>query len=130
MIINKYNKSIIDIGFLNLHDAFIESIDYNVKLKVLTIRVHKYKDSNLVLEFKNVFDFSFSSYKGINGMFNNEIFSWEEIPNDVIKDNYIEEIKKQFELNGGEWNNNLFAIRFLLTNMCEFKIICENIIAE
>lgn len=113
----------------------IESINHNVKLKILTIKITKFNDenenlTNFTLNFENVFNYSFYSCKMYDGMYNNEIFGWEEIPNNLINDNYIEETKNDFISNGGEWNDNLFAIRLLLSNLSEIKIICESIIAE
>lgn len=49
------------------------------------------------------------------------------IPNKYVNDDFIEETKKLVIVNGGNWNDDLFAIRFLLSNMNEIKIIAETI---
>lgn len=49
------------------------------------------------------------------------------IPNNNVDGDFIGETKKLHISNGDNWNDNLFAIRFLLSNMNEIKIISEKI---
>ncbi len=52
---------------------------------------------------------------------------WEAIPNQHTEDNFIEEIKNRRLANNGQWNDDLFAVRFLMADLSEIKIICESI---
>jgi hypothetical protein len=127
MIINKDNLSVIDAGALCLHDLLIRSINFDIEMKSLNIQISDYHSDKLIIRFENVFELWFSSIKIIGGTSNNELFGWEEIPNEDNHDAFIKETKSKLLANGGHWNDSLFAVRLLLTNMSEIKVICEKI---
>ena len=128
MLINKYNSSIVGTGDLCIHDLLIHSIDFNIETKSLNIRISDYQSERLVLRFENIFELWFSSIQIVIGPNNNEVLSWEEIPNEHNSDAFIEETKNKCLANGGEWNDDLFAVSFLLADFSELRIICERII--
>jgi hypothetical protein len=130
MIINKSNQSVIDTGNLNIHDAVIDMTHLDISSKTIVLTIKLEDNHKLIVNFKNVFDFTFSSWNIVQTSRGNEIYGWEGIPNSYTKDNYIDEVKKKVVVNSGEWNDDLFAIRILFTNMGEIKIVCETIVVE
>ena len=127
MIIDKNNLYVIDTSDFCLHDLLISSFNYFPKLKILIIKISDYKSEKFTITFENVFEFKFSSVNRYIEDNYSELNDWEVIPNEYTKDNFIEETKEKTIENGGEWNHNLFAVRFLMSNMNEIKIISERI---
>lgn len=130
MEINKYNQSIVGIGDLSFHDLLIRSIDFDVKKRELCIIISDYHKDKFSVKFEYVFDLCFTHrYADIISQ-TDAIIDWEEIPNEITRDYYIDEVKNTFISNGGEWNEELFAISFLLSDISKIKVICERIYVE
>ncbi len=125
--IDKNNLNYIDKDDLCFHDLLINVFDFNLEDHVLTIKLSDYDENKFVLEFIKVVAFSFCEPDIVRTLNRNALFGWEEIPNEFTKDFFIEEIKHKFLEQGGQWNNDSFAVRFLFVNMDEIKIICESI---
>lgn len=130
MEINKYNKNIVGMDKINFHDLLIRSFDFDVKNRELCVKITDYHTERFNVRFYNVFDFLFTHRDADIITQNDAILDWYEIPNKVIKDNYIDEVKNVFISNGGKWNEELFAISFLLSDVSKFKVICEKIYIE
>lgn len=130
MIINKYNQNLIDVGEICLHDLTITSFVFNPKEKEIDIVVSDSHSDLFYVNFRNVFDFLYTSLNSDRSRYFEIILGWEEIPNEHTKDYFLENAKNTFISNSGEWNDELFAVRFLMQNMSEIKIICERIFIE
>lgn len=130
MEINKHNQSIVGIGDLSFHDLLIRSFDFDVKNRRLSMIVSDYHKDKFDVKFDCVFDFFFTHRDADIISQTDVILDWEEIPNQITKDNYIEEVKNTFISNGGVWNEELFAISFLLSDISKIKVICEKINIE
>lgn len=130
MEINKHNQNIAGKGEIYFHDLLISLFDFDVKNRELCMIISDYHVDKFNLKFKNVFDFLFTRRIFDSNDQGNSIFDWAEIPNDATKDNYLYEVKDTFISNGGEWNDELFAVSFLLRDISRIKVICEKIIVE
>lgn len=130
MIIDKSNQNLIDTGEICFHDLHIKSFVFNPKEKEINIIVSDSHSDRFYVNFKDVFDFLYTSRNSDKSGYYDIILGWEEIPNEYTKDYYLENAKNTFISNSGEWNDELFAVRFLMVNMSEFKIICERIFIE
>jgi hypothetical protein len=126
MIINKFNQNIIGTNNLSLNDLFISSFNFLIHEKRLVVKIsdEKNEDKHTII-FEKLFELRFSSINGYTQYFNEEVYEWEMIPNNFVNDNFIEETKNLYLANGRKWNEDLFAVRFLMSNMDEIKIICE-----
>ena len=78
MKINKSNQDIIDIGELNLHDATINTICFDINNKKVVIKITKYDKGLIDLNFTNVFNFTSSSWDIMKTSNKNEIYGWDE----------------------------------------------------
>ncbi len=132
MVINKENASSLGFGDLYVHDHWIRSFEFDIQEKSLTIKISEYRSApiKLVLQFKNVFELSFSSVHAVIVWAKSQVLGWEAIPNQHTEDNFIEEIKNKCLANDGLWNDDFFAVRFLMADFSEIKIICESIDAS
>jgi hypothetical protein len=126
MIINKFNQNIIGTNNLSLNDLFISSFNFLIHEKRLVVKIsdEKNEDKHTII-FEKLFELRFSSINGYTQYFNEEVYEWQIIPNNFVNDNFIEETKNLYLANGRKWNEDLFAVRFLMSNMDEIKIICE-----
>jgi hypothetical protein len=126
MIINIENLDLMNGVDGKLHDSRVISFNYDLLTKKMSLIILSALGEKIYLDFENVqglvlsYDFDMITE-------NDVIFGWESIPNTVIKDNYLFEVKERFINNKGEWNEALFAVRFLFVNMGELKIVCEQI---
>jgi len=123
MIINKNNQDIIVTSKLGLHDMQIEKLNFDIGNSSLEIKVKKYCS----IRFRKTLKILYSPIYGFDENHKNGILAWEHIPNCVIQDEFLENTKKEIFIDGNEWNENLFAVRFLMSNFSELKIICEEI---
>ncbi len=126
MVISKENLILLDSEILCLHDLLITSTNVDVRRKLICLNISDYNKDKFIIHFENVLKFIFSTTEMI-GEAGNEIFDWEEIPNKYNQDSFIMEEKEFAIKHNISWNENLFAVRLLLTNMSEIKIICERI---
>jgi|GEM_PF-2143816 len=127
MIINKKNLEII--RTISLHDSSMQAFHFNTKICFLAMEYLDNENNKGIIQFKNVFELCFSSIKSINGI-NGQLWGWEEIPNEYRKDDFLEQAKKEVLLRDipfNKWNDELFAVRFLMSDLREIKIICEEI---
>ena len=127
MIINRNNQNIIDTGEICFHDLFITSFVFNPQEKEIGIIVSDSHSDLFCVKLINVFDFLYTNRYPYKVKVNNMIYGWEEIPNEYTKDYFLEDVRNSFINSGGKWNDEIFAVRFLLVNMSEIKIICEEI---
>lgn len=130
MIIDKNNQNLIDTGEICFHDFHITSFVFNPQEKEINIIVSDSHSDRFCVNFKNVFDFLYTNRNSDKSRCYDITLGWEEIPNEHTKDYFLEKAKNTFISNGGEWNDALFAVRFLMVNMSEIKIISERIFIE
>lgn len=124
IIINKENLELIDRGELCLHDLLISSFIYNYSEQLLTIRISDYSQDKMTIEFNDVYKIYYNAPHIMNTINDNMLFGWECIsPNDSFF-NGIERGDSDKE-NGYE---DLFAVRFLLSNLDELKVACKSIL--
>ncbi len=126
MTINKENLNSMFIIDGKLHDSRVISFNYDPKLKKLEMITINYLNEKIYLDIENVqglmlsYDIDLITESDI-------LIGWESIPNNVIMDDYLSDVRDKFIKNGGEWNDSLFAVRFLFANMGELKIVCEKV---
>lgn len=130
MIIKKNNQNLIHTGEISFHDLNITSFVFDPKDKEINIVVSDSHSDRFYVNFKDVFDLLYTSQNSDKSRYYDIALGWEEIPNECVKDYFLENAKNSFISNGGEWNDELFAVRILMVNMSEIKIICERIFIE
>ena len=123
MVINKNNQRDIGTNRASLHDLRINRICFDQINSLVEINV----DGYCSVIFHKTFQFLYTSIKGHDAEVKNEIMDREEIPNSVIQDPFLENTKKEALIQSEKWNNDLFAVRILMSNCDEIKIICEEI---
>lgn len=132
MEITKENQSICGIEPSSFHDGNISLFNYDFENKELRIHITDDYSSNknYDLKFLNVFDFCVTHRESDSIDYSNRIFDWGEIPNDYCHDNYIETVKNKNLSIGGEWNEELFAVRFMFSDISYLYVICDKIVIE
>jgi len=130
MDINKYNKEIIGVGELNYHDASIHFINFIVEESKLIIIIKEYSEVMRKIVFVNVFDWLFTRRQLDDSFYRKSLIDWFEIPNEVIQDNYLDEVRTTFIANGGQWNEDLFGVNIMVSDMSNIKVICESVRIE
>jgi hypothetical protein len=125
-LIDKRNLDLIYTEEYSLHDSIVSSLNFNPELKSFVMVTQSYEGKRVELCFKNVhsFEYFYDRFGDIN---ENRLYGWEVIPNEINKDNYINNVKDEYLKNDVMWNDELFATSFLFINSSDFKIVCERI---
>ena len=121
MIITKDNQNIIGFDELNIHDMFLEQINYDLFEKRLVFTL----ENNIIISFYNVVDLVFKRC-GEKMKSDFSINGWEEIPNSACNDQYIF-LQKESLISNNLWTDELFAVKILFSSLDEIKLICQNI---
>jgi len=93
MIINKYNQNLIHTAEISFHDLTITSFVFNPKEKEINIVVSDSHSDQFYVNFRNVFDFLYTSLNSDRSRYYEIILGWEEIPNEHTKDYFLENTK-------------------------------------
>ena len=122
MIIDKSNLNLIGSKETSIHDLVLEKTDFDLINKKIKLFVN----NMIEIVLYNVVDMLFLNKSEFGSWRTGELWDWEEIPNSVTKDNYLFEKENSLK-ECGVWNENMFAVRFLFSDLSEFKLICEKI---
>ena len=128
MLIDKNNQTLIGARGLCLHDFLFQNFEFDPIKKVISMQILDNKSEIIKINFFDVLSFHF--LPPIIESENVEIFDWEEIPNQTTKDDYLNEERNILIKKGGFWSDDYFAVRFLMANLSEVKIICKTINAD